>query len=72
MLLAILVFLSAVPFLLLFSLLIWMLLEVLKSKFNKPYWKVIWLLILTFLPVIGMVIYVILGRKSRIRVEKIK
>jgi hypothetical protein len=68
MILAILFFLSAIPFLLLFSLLVWMLLEVLKSKFNKPYLKVVWILVLTFLPILGMVIYVTIGRKSRIEV----
>jgi hypothetical protein len=64
MILAIWVFLSAIPFLLLFSLLVWMLLEVLKSKFKNPYLRLVWIVILTFIPIIGMVIYVLIGRKQ--------
>jgi len=60
------VFLSAIPFLLLFSLLVWMLLEVLKGKFKESYLKLGWILVLTFIPIIGIVIYVLIGRKNRI------
>jgi hypothetical protein len=66
MIIVIWVFLSAVPFLLLFSLLVWMLLEVLKSKFKKPFLKIVWILALTFIPIIGMVFYVLIGRNNRI------
>lgn len=53
------------PILAIIVILIWLLIDAMNAVFRKPYLKVIWILVLTFLPVIGMAAYYFYGRKQK-------
>lgn len=61
--------LAGIVFLLLFAVLIWMLLDVLKSEFKNKYAKQFWIVLLTFLPVIGMMFYHNFKRKRKLKLK---
>ena len=42
------------------------LVDVLRSKFNSSYNKLIWVIVILFLNVIGALLYLIIGRNQRI------
>lgn len=50
-----------------FALWLWALVEIIRSDFNDSSQKIIWLLILIFLPVLGWLLYVIIGRGQRVK-----
>ncbi|MBA3025720.1 MAG: hypothetical protein FP820_04835 [Sulfurimonas sp.] len=45
---------------------VWALIEILKSSFKDSINKVIWLLVVFFLPVLGFILYFAIGRAQRI------
>jgi len=45
---------------------IWALVDILKSKFTYSN-KIIWLLIVSFVPIIGFILYFLIGRKQKVR-----
>ncbi|WP_082333671.1 PLDc N-terminal domain-containing protein [Mangrovimonas sp. TPBH4] len=47
------------------------LIDVLKSKFNGND-KLVWVLVLLFLNVVGAILYVAIGRKQKLKDEKIR
>lgn len=49
-----------------FILYIYILIDILKHEFTG-YNKIIWLLIIIFFPVIGAILYLVLGRSQRIK-----
>jgi len=51
-------------------LIIWALVDILKSEFTGSN-KVIWVLVVLFLPIIGSILYFVIGRKQKIVKEKI-
>lgn len=51
-------------------LIIWALVDILKSEFTGSN-KVIWVLVVLFLPLIGSILYLVIGRKQKIVKEKI-
>lgn len=63
---------EAIPFISLFliflvSFIIWLLflINILKSEFNDTTNKLIWILIITFIPIIGLFLYQFIGKKQR-------
>ncbi|QHL86451.1 hypothetical protein GU926_02930 [Nibribacter ruber] len=46
---------------------IWALVDVLKSDFKTDFEKIIWLLLVIFLPFLGWILYVFIGRSQRIK-----
>ncbi len=50
---------------------IWLtlLINILKSKFVNPIDKLVWIIIITFLPIIGLFLYIFIGKKQRIKNE---
>ncbi|BAU22879.1 hypothetical protein THC_0485 [Caldimicrobium thiodismutans] len=49
-----------------FVLWIWALVDILKSEFTG-YNKIIWLLLVIFLPLLGLILYYFIGRKQKIK-----
>lgn len=45
---------------------VWALIDILKSTFKDTATKIVWLLVVIFLPVIGVIIYYFVGRKQKI------
>jgi len=45
---------------------IWALVDILKSKFTNSN-KIIWLLVVIFVPIIGFILYFLKGRKQKVR-----
>jgi hypothetical protein len=45
---------------------VWALIEVLKSNFQNDTNKLIWVLVILFVPVLGGLLYFIIGRKQRV------
>ena len=43
---------------------IWALIDILKTK-NKEDWKIMWVLVTFFFGIIGVILYLIIGRKQR-------
>ncbi|MGC9108758.1 MAG: PLDc N-terminal domain-containing protein [Caldimicrobium sp.] len=58
------IFILVIP-LAIFVLWIWALIDLLKSEFTG-YNKLIWLLVLIFLPLLGLILYYFIGRKQKI------
>ncbi|ALI99035.1 PLD nuclease N-terminal domain-containing protein [Rufibacter tibetensis] len=46
---------------------IWSLVDLLTSKFANTIEKLIWLIAVVFIPVLGAILYLIIGRKQKIR-----
>ncbi len=59
------IFILVIP-LAIFVLWIWALIDLLKSEFTG-YNKLIWLLVLIFLPLLGLILYYFIGRKQKIK-----
>lgn len=55
----------AIVALLIFGLVIWALVDVIKSEFTKPNNKIVWVLIIVFMPILGSILYLIIGRDQR-------
>ena len=49
-----------------FVLWLWALIDILKSDFNGSE-KIIWLLVVFFLPLLGFILYFFIGRKQKIK-----
>jgi hypothetical protein len=47
------------------ALVIWALVDILKSEFADSSNKIIWLLVVIFIPVLGFVLYFFVGRKQK-------
>lgn len=61
------IFLVALLFLVLPLIIIaWALIDVLRSDFQNDSNKIIWVLVILFLPFLGSILYFIIGRKQRI------
>ncbi|MBL0745460.1 PLDc N-terminal domain-containing protein [Chryseolinea lacunae] len=52
-----------------FALWLWALIEIIRSDFKESSQKIIWLLVLIFLPFLGWLLYVIIGRGQRVKPE---
>lgn len=48
-----------------FAIWVWALIDIISSKFKEDVMQVIWLLIVFFLPFIGVLIYLIIGRSMK-------
>jgi cell division protein FtsX len=59
------IFILVIP-LAIFVLWIWALIDLLKSEFTGHN-KLIWLLVLIFLPLLGLILYYFIGRKQKIK-----
>ncbi len=44
---------------------LWSLIDCLKSEF-KNYDKIVWVLLIIFLPILGAILYLIIGRKQKV------
>lgn len=44
---------------------IWALVDILKSEFTNLMNKIIWLLVVIFIPYIGFILYFLIGRKQK-------
>jgi uncharacterized membrane protein YczE len=53
-------------FLILFGIYIFVLVDILKSEF-RGYNKIIWILLVLFLPALGTILYLLIGRKQRVQ-----
>lgn len=49
----------------LFILWIWALVDIIVSKFQDTIMQVVWLLVVFFLPVIGVILYLLVGRSTK-------
>ena len=49
----------------LFAIWIWALVDILTSKFNEDLMQIVWLLVVFFLPFIGVLLYLLLGRSMK-------
>lgn len=49
----------------LFAIWIWALIDILTSKFNEDLMQIVWFLIVFFLPFIGVVLYLLIGRAMK-------
>lgn len=47
-------------------LMIWAIIDILKSKFKGEYDKLLWILLVIFLGIIGVILYYFIGRKNKI------
>ena len=56
------IFLVLVPFVLS----IWALIDIVKSSFRESTNKVVWLLVVLFLPILGTILYFVIGRSQRV------
>lgn len=54
----------AIPFLIW----IWALIDIIRHDFKPEVNKIIWLLLVAFLPVVGFLLYIFMGRKQRVKV----
>ena len=54
-------------YILLFIIWAWTLIDILKSDFKDGFVKLIWLLVVFFLPFIGFILYIFIGRKQKVR-----
>jgi uncharacterized membrane protein YczE len=53
-------------FVILFGIYIFVLVDILKSEF-RGYNKIIWILLVLFLPALGTILYLLIGRKQRVQ-----
>jgi membrane protein implicated in regulation of membrane protease activity len=49
----------------LFILWIWALVDIITSKFKEDFMQIVWLLVVFFLPFIGVLIYLLIGRSMK-------
>ncbi|PHM17561.1 MAG: hypothetical protein CJD30_05775 [Sulfuricurvum sp. PD_MW2] len=49
----------------LFAIWIWALIDILTSKFNEDLMQIVWLLVVFFLPFIGVLLYLLIGRTMK-------
>lgn len=49
----------------LFAIWIWALIDILTSKFNEDLMHIVWLLVVFFLPFIGVLLYLLIGRTMK-------
>ncbi len=49
-----------------FALWVWALIDIIKSEFDDKNMKVVWILLVIFLPVAGTIIYLIWGNRTKI------
>lgn len=49
------------------TLFLWALIDLLKSSFKASNTKLMWVLILLFIPLLGSVLYLIIGRKQKVQ-----
>lgn len=54
-----------------FALWIWALIDIIRSQFSDVVIKVMWLLLVFFLPLFGFILYVILGKSTKVPETKI-
>lgn len=59
-----------IPFVLVFGCWLWSLIDILKGEFSG-FNKIIWLLLVIFIPFLGMVLYLIVGRKQKIVIREL-
>lgn len=59
------IILSTFVILVLFLVLILMIIDILKGSFKYRLSKVLWIIVLTFLPIAGMILYYYLGKKTK-------
>lgn len=52
-----------------FVLLIWPLIDCLKSDFKNNH-KLIWVFLILFLPILGAILYLTIGRNQKVKTEK--
>jgi hypothetical protein len=52
------------------ALFIWALIDILKSEFKDANNRIIWLIVLLILPIIGAVIYLVVGTRQKIGKER--
>ena len=59
-------------FIILLPFILWLifLIDILKSDFKNSIDKLIWILIITFIPIIGLILYPFIGKKQRIKMPK--
>jgi ATP-dependent Zn protease len=57
------------PIVLLLPFIFWLLflIDILKSNFNNSVDKLIWILVITLIPIIGLILYPIIGKKQKIK-----
>jgi uncharacterized membrane protein YczE len=53
-------------FVILFGIYIFVLVDILKSEF-RGYNKIIWILLVLFLPALGTILYLLIGRKQKVQ-----
>jgi phosphotransferase system glucose/maltose/N-acetylglucosamine-specific IIC component len=56
-------------FLICIGLYLYSLIDILKSEFTNSIDKLVWLIAVIFLPILGIVLYLIIGRKQKIKKE---
>jgi hypothetical protein len=44
---------------------VWALIDILKSNFRESTNKIVWLLVVLFLPILGVILYFAIGRSQR-------
>ncbi|MDD5051457.1 MAG: SHOCT domain-containing protein [Sulfuricurvum sp.] len=49
----------------LFTIWIWAMIDIITSKFNEDVMQIIWLLVVFFLPFIGVLLYLLIGRTMK-------
>ncbi|WP_225865862.1 PLDc N-terminal domain-containing protein [Dyadobacter aurulentus] len=55
----------AIVGLLILGMVIWALIDVIKSEFTRPNNKFVWILVIVFMPILGSFLYLIIGRGQR-------
>jgi len=55
----------------LFFIWLWAVIDILKSDFKDGATKLVWLLVVFFLPFLGFLLYVFIGRNQKVREEEI-
>ncbi|MFA5216824.1 SHOCT domain-containing protein [Sulfuricurvum sp.] len=54
----------------LFILWIWALVDIIKSKFQEDLMQIVWLLIVFFLPFLGVLLYLLIGRSMKQSIQQ--
>jgi len=55
-----------------FAIWIWAMIDIITSKFKEDLMQIVWLLVVFFLPFLGVLLYLIIGRSMKIIPLKIK
>ncbi len=48
---------------------LWALIDLLKSSFGNSINKLVWLIVIVFIPVIGPLLYLLIGRNQKLKAE---